>query len=111
MNMTSPSLTQNIFFKGRRSSLTQLIENLKDWSIRDKTVFGRDKKEKINPGNFISTYNVNNSGKSGNLHHIHYCKCLGSREKIPQSEYQHQLELNWRMEIIWTQLQVREIHH
>ena len=54
MNLVSPSLTQNIFFKGRRSSLTQLIENLRDWSIRDKTVFGRDKKEKINPGNFIS---------------------------------------------------------
>ena len=36
---------------GRRSSLAQLTEILKDWSIRDKPILGRDKKEKLNQGN------------------------------------------------------------
>ena len=37
-------------FVGRRSSLAQLTEVLKDWSIRDSVLFGRDKKDKFHQG-------------------------------------------------------------
>ena len=39
-----------MYFLGRRSSLAQLTEILKDWSIRDKAIFGRGK-EKLIQGN------------------------------------------------------------